>query len=266
MANGAKPLSRQLSHALESIQEQQQSNTKSLKFKKMVRALQDQTDTDQSALMPCLMAMMGGEDEMEMGDGGGDGNGDGDGNGGGDGDDDENDPFAFLGDYRDTACDAAGVCDYSIAKDDQQIKCDETGGKIIVQKDILFCKEDTEDDEEAPGMDLIVSNAPICFSQVCPDDTDVNELLKLVAMFMMAMMGGGDGTEMDMEVIAGAKDECASGTKLATSDNKDTETDGDKKDTETGGEADGGSSAAAGNIIWSFSVAAAVGIGAFLAV
>jgi len=230
----------------------------------MVRALQDQTDTDQSALMPCLMAMMGGEDEMEMGDGGGDG--DGDGNGGGDGDDDENDPFAFLGDYRDTACDAAGVCDYSIAKDDQQIKCDETGGKIIVQKDILFCKEDTEDDEEAPGMDLIVSNAPICFSQVCPDDTDVNELLKLVAMFMMAMMGGGDGTEMDMEVIAGAKDECASGTKLATSDNKDTETDGDKKDTETGGEADGGSSAAARNIIWSFSVAAAVGIGAFLAV
>merc|ERR1712086_345115 len=114
--------------------------------------------------------------------------------------------------------------------------------------------------------DLIVSNAPICFSQVCPDDTDVNELLKLVAMFMMAMMGGGDGTEMDMEVIAGAKDECASGTKLATSDNKDTETDGDKKDTETGGEADGGSSAAARNIIWSFSVAAAVGIGAFLAV
>jgi len=277
MANGALPLSRQFGHALESIQ-QQQSNTRSLTFKKsLIRALQDQTDTEQEmtqelldalgpelvAALPCLMAL--------------DSNGMGDDDGGGDvddgGDDDENPPLAFLDGYMDDACDeSTGICDFSSEMDEEKIKCDETGGKIILN-DILFCKEEMDDgDEEAPDMDMIFNNAPdmdiifnnvpVCFPQICPDDSNMMELAamaaKMVVIIFAQMFGDlGDDTEMDMEAIGmlGMKQECASGTKLATSDKKDTET-------ETGG----GSSAAVRNIVWSFSVAAAVGIGAFLAV
>ena len=249
MANGAKPLSRQLGHALESIQEQQ-SSTKSLKFKKMVRALQDQTDTDEMpqeyldafgpelvAMLPCIGALFPMGDDMEMGDGGGDGN--------------QNNPLDFLEDYKDNACDATGNCDFSIAKDEAKIKCDETGGKII-SNDILYCKEDFGDDVEgAPDMDVIYNNAPVCFPQICPDDSNVIELGAMASKMFIISLAMAFGTEVDMdmeEMGPGMKEECASGTKLATSDNG------------------GGSSAAARNIIWSFSVAAAVGIGAFLAV
>jgi len=227
MANGAKPLSRQLSHALESIQ-QQQSNTRSLKFKKAIRALQDQTDDDQEmpqeyldalgpeivAMLPCLTAMGGDGMEMEMGDDGGDGGDDGL-------DNDENNILAFLDDYNDDACEATGICDFSIIKDEEKIKCDENGGKIIMN-DILFCKEDMDAD-----MDMIIYNAPVCFPQVCPDDSNAMELTAMgVKMFMiiLAMMFGTDLTEIDMEEIpmVGTKEECASGTRLAISDTKDT--------------------------------------------
>lgn len=263
MANGALPLSRQLGHALESIQ-QQQSNTRSLTFKKsLIRALQAQTDTEQEmdpdllAAMPCLQALM----TITMEDGG-DGDGGDVGDGGGD---DEDNPLAFL-DGLDTdggeICDrTTGICDFSSGKDEAKIECDETGGKII-SNDFLICKEDMDDvDEGAPDMDIIYNNVPICFPQICPDDANMFEMMGMMMEMLAAMFEGfgGDetvtaepGTEIDLGAMF-TKQECASGTKLATSD---------KKDTETGG----GSSAAVRNIIWSFSVAAAVGIGAFLAV
>jgi len=263
MANEALPLSRQLGHALESIQ-QQQSNTRSLTFKKsLIRALQDPTDTELACILAAAPSGISGstEDEGEEAeeflDGGGD----------------PFDPFALLNEFVEDACDeSGGICDFSSAKDEAKDMCDEVGGKIILN-DFLLCKEDSmedEDEDEGSGMDLIFVNdvifvnAPVCLPQSCPDDSNLMELAAMVVKmrFSAELEEDPDRAEdlaedmaEELEKKPGMKQECASGTKLATSYKKDTEA-------ETGD----GSSAAVRNIIWSFSVAATVGIWAFLAV
>jgi len=257
MANEALPLSRQLGHALESIQ-QQQSNTRSLTFKKsLIRALQDPTDTELACILAAAPSGISGstEDEGEEAeeflDGGGD----------------PFDPFALLNEFVEDACDeSGGICDFSSAKDEAKDMCDEVGGKIILN-DFLLCKEDIVKGmmgEDAPDMDVIFVNAPVCLPQSCPDDSNLMELAAMAVKmrFSAELEEDPDRAEdlaedmaEELEKKPGMKQECASGTKLATSYKKDTEA-------ETGG----GSSAAVRNIIWSFSVAATVGIWAFLAV
>jgi len=285
-ANAALPLpTRQLSRALESIQ---QSNKKSLTLKKsMIRALQAQEAEVDPETMACLTAYMmgmGGEADNDVGGDGGEG-------------EDENDdnPLSVLDDvdYANTdVCDYAtagvGICDLS----DTDIECDESDGSTmkIITNDMLLCKESVPEGEGA-GMDLIYNNIPYCVPKVCPDDSNmVDMMIMFIEMFVAAFEQGlaeggetapvadGDGVAVDptAELKEFTKEQCDSGTKLLTSTTTEESEESDSHDHDSHDSHDhsgdhtsddgNSSGAAVKNMILSFSVAAAVGIGSFLVV
>ena len=238
-ANGALSLpTRQLSSALESIQ---QSNKKSLTHKKsLIRALQlEDLDAEDQA---CLFGIIGalGEDDN---------------------------PLATITEEQDyyDSCDFStgiGICDFS----DSTVECDESAGKTIFN-DMLVCKEDVPEGDGQP-FDMVMNNIPFCFPKICPEDANFIEMMLIFFQIFAESLEGLAGNEttpedtVDLDMLeALGKQQCDSGTKLSdypsTDHSHSHDSRGDTPDT---------SDASVRNMILSFSVAAAMGIGAFLTV
>lgn len=255
----------------------------------MIRALQAQEAEVDPETAACLMAyLMGGFTEAAN-DVGGDG-------GEVEDETDDSNPLSFLEDvdYANTdVCDyttGVGICDIS----DTAIECDESDESTmkIIFNDMLMCKESMPEGE-GPPVDMIINNIPYCVPKICPDDSNMVELMIMfLEMFVGAFEQGleeggetvtvtpteGDGVVVDdptAELEAFTKQQCDSGTKLSSTTTEEDAGDNDHSGDHSGedGSHDSGDSsgddssgAAVKNMIWSFSVAAAVGIGSFLVV
>lgn len=240
-ANGALSLpTRQLSSALESIQ---QSTKNSLTHKKsLIRALQGEIDAESQA---CLVALIGTMEE-------------------------DDNPMAFMDELNfsdSNICDYStgiGICDLS----DSNVECDQSTGKIITN-DMLMCKENNPEGTVGP-VDMVINNIPYCFPKICPDDTNMIEMMTMLIQMFIGELGGNetdtgeDGADM---FEAFTKQQCDSGTKLSDhTGDEHTSGDHSHSHSDDGTDSADSSDASVRSMILSFSVAAAVGIGAFLTV
>lgn len=185
-------------------------------------------------------------------------------------------PLAFMDelDYADS-----DICDYSTGKgicdlSDTTVECDESAGKII-SNDMLVCKEAFPEEEGMP-FDMVITNISYCFPKLCPDDANMIEMMVSI-MQMFVGLGEGlagnetvpeDTSELDM-VAAFSKQQCDSGTKLSDHTSTEHSHSGDHSHSHDSGDTPDTpdtSDASVRNMILSLSVAAAVGIGAFLTV
>lgn len=219
--------------------------------KSLIRALEgEDLDAEDQACLFALLGAMGEDDNL----------------------------LAFMDelDYSDS-----NICDYSTGKgicdlSDSTVECDESSGKIIFN-DMLVCKEDIPE-EDGLTFDMVMNNIPYCFPKICPDDANMIEMLVSIMQMFVESFEGLAGNETvpedtsDVDMIAAfGKQQCDSGTKLSdhTSTSEDHSHSGDHSHSHDSGDTPDTpdtSDASVRNMILSFSVAAAMGIGAFLTV
>eukprot|EP00591_Stephanopyxis_turris_P009439 CAMPEP_0195518212 /NCGR_PEP_ID=MMETSP0794_2-20130614/12583_1 /TAXON_ID=515487 /ORGANISM="Stephanopyxis turris, Strain CCMP 815" /LENGTH=274 /DNA_ID=CAMNT_0040647139 /DNA_START=56 /DNA_END=877 /DNA_ORIENTATION=- len=245
-ANGAMRLQRQVIHALESVQQSKMASSLTVK-KSMMRALETEEDM-------CFEAFYG-SGTPDGGDGGDDGEYYNDNAEDGDGvyyDDvyyndayyDDVTPLvlvnAIIEEFSEYCDSSTGIliCDLLDATEAVRIGCD--AGEKPVTNNILVCKENVPDDDEAAGMDTIIRNWPVCVPQVCPDDTNFLEL-RFPTFYSNSTGIEGDTETVTNIGIPNRKEECASGTTLPSASVENVSDTGDNSD---GMDSDSGNSSA----------------------